>query len=52
MIIVYMKNNHILLKNIIYTIEKSSFICLFIVKKKKDVIKKIILSIYNDNIQI
>lgn len=47
-----MKNNHILSKNMIYIVEDYSFVFLTIVKKMKDIIEKIVSSIYISNIQI
>lgn len=49
---VFMKSKHILPKNMIYTINEYFFICLPMTKEKKYITNKIVLSIYNDNMQI
>lgn len=47
-----MKNKHILLEDIIYAIKKYFFTYLPIAKAEKNIIEKIILLIYKDNMQI
>lgn len=48
--IIFVEKKHILPKDMTHAIEKYFFACLPITKKEKNVIKKIILSIYKDNI--
>ena len=51
-VVVFVKSKHILPKNMTYVVEKYSFARLFVVKREKNVIEKIISSIYKDNMQI
>ena len=52
MIVVFVKNKHILPKNITNTIDKYFFICLPMAKEEENAMEKIVLSIYKNNIQI
>lgn len=52
MTIIFVENNHILPKDIINATKKYFFICLFIVKREKDMIEKIISFMYKDNMLI
>lgn len=52
MTIIFMKSKNILWKNIIYIVNQYYFIYLLIAKKKKNIIDKIDLTIYKNNIQI
>lgn len=48
--VIFVESKYILFKNMIYTIKKYFFAYLLIIKKERDAIKKIVLSIYKDNI--
>lgn len=49
---IFIESKYILPKNITYAAKEYFFTLLSIVKKEKNAIKKIILSIYKDNIYI
>lgn len=52
MIIIFIENKYILPKDIINAIDKYFFLYLFMVKGKKNIMEKVVLSIYKNNIQI
>ena len=52
MVAVFVENKHIFLKNMTNVIDKYSFAYLPMAKGEKNIIKKIVLSMYKDNIQI
>lgn len=47
-----MESKHILLKDMTHAIEEYFFDCLLVAKEEKNVTKKIISSMYKDNMQI
>lgn len=49
-VVIFIESKHILPKNMTYTIKKYFFAHLLIVKEEKDIIEKIILSMFKDNI--
>lgn len=51
-VVIFVKNNHILLADITNATEEYFFTRLSMVKREKDIIENIILSMYKDNIQI
>ena len=51
-IVVFVESKYILSKNITNAADEYIFIFLPIAKKKKNAIKKVILSLYKDNMQI
>lgn len=52
MVIVFIKNKHILPENITNTINEYFFVYLLIANEEKNIMKKVVLSIYKDNMQI
>lgn len=51
-VVVFVKSKYILLENMTNAVDKYFFACLFVGKWEKNVMEKVVLSIYKDNIQI
>ena len=52
MAVIFMESKHILSKDMTNAVDKYFFTCLPIAKEEKNLIKKVVLSMYKDNMQI